>query len=99
MTISPNFKKSLSNSIIVLAGLLAAVAAHAESLTVSFADPLSDFSNFDIDLTGMTLNFDNSSGDYELLVFFDAANPFQGTFNVNANLLNGSAARSPRLRG
>jgi hypothetical protein len=77
---------------LLIVGSLATVSANAALLTVSFDDPIGDFANETIDLTGVTLNFDNTTGDYELLVTFDAANPYQGTFNVNANLLNGSIA-------
>ena len=63
--------------------------AYGSVLFISYDDPIGDFQNFNIDLTGMTLVFDNVTGDYELTVSFDAANPFYGTFNVNANLLNG----------
>jgi len=64
--------------------------AYGAILFVTYDDPIGDYQDFNIDLTGMTLVFDNATGDYELNVTFDAANPFVGTFNVNANLLNGS---------
>jgi hypothetical protein len=63
--------------------------AYGSILFISYDDPIGDFQNFNIDLTGMTLFFDNATGDYELTVNFDDANPFVGAFNVNANLLNG----------
>ena len=63
--------------------------AYGAVLFITYDDPVGDYQNFNIDLTGMTLVFDNATGDYELSVSFDAANPFVGTFNVNANLLNG----------
>lgn len=81
--------KILGNTLILLS-FLASISTHAVPLTVSFDDPTDDFFHFNIDLTGMTLNFDNASGDYALHVFFDAANPFSGQYNVNGNFLNGS---------
>ncbi len=70
--------------------LLTTRLVHGATLFISYDDPIGDFQNVNIDLIGMTLVFDDVTGNYELTVNFDDANPFMGTFNVNANLLNGN---------
>ena len=70
--------------------LLTSSVVYSAPLVVSFIDPVGDFQNENIDLIGMTLEFNDLTGAYKLTVNFDDANPFSGTFNVNANLLNGN---------
>jgi hypothetical protein len=68
--------------------LLGSSSVQGATLIVSYDDPVGDFQEVSIDLIGMTLIFDNTTGDYELTVKFDDANPFVGSHNVNANLFN-----------
>jgi hypothetical protein len=62
-------------------------SALANQLTFSFSDPVGDQSGM-IDLTGMTMDFDNATGNYNIVLTATATNPFVGTFRINANLFN-----------
>jgi hypothetical protein len=62
-------------------------SAQANQLTFSFSDPVGDQSGT-VDLTGMTMNFDNATGNYNIVLTATAANPFVGTFRINVNLFN-----------
>ena len=74
-------------AVAIVAGLATARTAEADPLRVSFDDPTGDAAPFD--LIRVTLDFDNTTGDFELTYRFNAATPFVGTANFNANLLNG----------
>jgi hypothetical protein len=69
------------------------LAAQAESLTFSFADPVGDHTGA-IDVTAMSFNFDNATGDYTITLTATTANPFVGQFRVNINLYNPDAVIS-----
>ena len=59
----------------------------ADILSFSFTDPVGDHSGV-VDLVSVTVTFDNTTGDYEVLLTADAANPFNGNFRINLNLFN-----------
>lgn len=61
--------------------------SQSDQLTFSFSDPVGDHSGT-IDLTGMTMNFDNATGNYNIILTTTAAHPFVGTFRINVNLFN-----------
>jgi hypothetical protein len=83
---------SLPHRIILLAILTFTViaTAQAEPLVFSFADPVGDHTGM-IDVTGMSFDFDNATGDYTVTLTATAANPFAGQFRVNINLFNPDA--------
>jgi hypothetical protein len=47
-----------------------------------------------IDLTGITLTFDRTSGDYTIRLTTTNVNPFKGTFRANVNLFNPAAGQA-----
>jgi hypothetical protein len=60
-------------------------------------DPLGDHTGT-IDVVRMVMNFDDATGDYEIVLTVDSANPFRGDFRININLFNpdvGTTARYP----
>src|ERR1044071_1138678 len=63
------------------------LTAQAEPLTITFADPVGDHTGA-IDVTSMSLAFDNTTGDYTIILMETTANPFVGHFRVNINLYN-----------
>ena len=72
-------------------------SAHGVPLTLSFSDPVGDNTGA-VDLVGLTFNFDNSTGNYQIDLTADAANPFLGNFRLNINLFNvdtGTTAQDP----
>ena len=72
--------------------MIVAANANAALLSVSFSDPTDDIylgAPMNIDIIGLNLTFDNSSRDYTIIFEADIQNPFMGTFNLNANLING----------
>jgi len=64
--------------------------AQAEPLVFSFADPVGDNTGA-IDVTAMSFDFDNATGDYTITLTATTANPFVGQFRVNINLFNPDA--------
>jgi len=90
--------RSLAHRIILLAILTFTVmaTAQAEPLVFSFADPVGDHTGA-IDVTGMSFDFDNSTGDYTITLTATAANPFVGQFRVNINLFNPDAISADGL--
>ena len=62
-------------------------AAQAARLIFSYTDPVGDHTGI-VDVTNMTVVFDNATGDYEIFFKADAANPFVNQFRVNVNLYN-----------
>src|SRR5882724_11154883 len=83
---------SLPHRIILLAILSFTVmaTAQAEPLVFSFADPVGDNTGA-IDVTAMSFDFDNATGDYTITLTATTANPFVGQFRVNINLFNPDA--------
>jgi hypothetical protein len=80
-----------------LAMLLAGSPCSAGMLTFSFTDPVGDNVG-SVDATGLTMTFDNATGDYDILFTATAAAPFVGDFRANAILFNpdtGSTAEDP----
>lgn len=81
--------RSLSFCAIVL---FFATSANAAVLELTWNDPTLDHTNGSIDLIGMSLTFDNTTGDYEIHANFNPAFPFSnpsGAFYiVNLNLYN-----------
>ena len=71
--------------------------AKAGMLKFSFTDPVGDedivhgLPVVAIDVVGVDFSFDNTTGDYTIKLFADAANPFDGHFRVNVNLYNPDA--------
>jgi len=66
---------------------------------VRFVDVAGDpDSPINVDLVNLYLAFDPTTGNYQLLWVADPANPFQGTFRLNANIFNpdtGTTAQDP----
>jgi len=89
---------SLPHRIILLAILTFTVmaTAQAEPLVVSFADPVGDYTGT-IDVTGMSFDFDNTTGNYTITLTATTANPFVGQFRVNVNLFNPDAIAADSL--
>ncbi|MBI5085121.1 MAG: PEP-CTERM sorting domain-containing protein [Acidobacteria bacterium] len=74
-----------------------ALRVDAAALMLSISDPVGDSTGV-VDATGLTMWFDNTTGDYTIKLTADAANPFIGTFRINLNLFNpdtGSVAQDP----
>ena len=67
--------------------LLVVSAAQAYQSYVVFNDPAGD-SPGPIDVVGLVLSFDHTTGGYTLLLLADPSGPFQGDFRVNVNLYN-----------
>jgi hypothetical protein len=70
--------------------------AQADRLTFSYTDPVGDQTGA-IDVTKMTVFFDNATGRYGIVLRSTAANPFVGQFRVNINLFNPDTAPSSSL--
>ena len=73
--------------------------AQAVPLTFSYLDPIGDQTG-SVDVVGLTFDFDDSTGAYEIRLTADSANPFLGAFRVNINLFNadaGTTAADPSL--
>jgi hypothetical protein len=72
-----------------LALLPGSAAAQLFPLSVSFSDATGDADPpINVDLVSLDLAFDPASGDYALTWRADPAQPFDGTFRLNANLYN-----------
>jgi hypothetical protein len=56
-------------------------------LEISVQDPVGDNTG-PIDVTDMLMTWDPGTGDYEITIQTDAANPFIGDFRININLFN-----------
>ena len=67
--------------------------AHAEMLRVSFTDPLGDHTG-GIDVVGVDLTFDNTTGDYQVLFRADSSGHFAGVFQIDVSLFNPDAGSS-----
>ncbi len=75
--------------------LLGPLPAHATLLRFNFTDGVGQDSDPGffypigaIDLTGLQVTFDDTTGAYEATFTAAAANPFQGDFRLNINLFN-----------
>ncbi len=64
-----------------------ATASYARPLAFSFDDPQGD-GDGSIDVIRMVGNFDNETGNYELVLVANPARPFRGAFRVNVNLFD-----------
>lgn len=76
-----------SRLIISLLLLVFAVSAQAEYLFVVFTDPAGDNLG-PVDVVGVGLSFDKTTGAYTLILLADSSGPFQDDFRVNINLYN-----------
>jgi hypothetical protein len=81
---------------LAILGVVLARSARADQLILSFTDPIGDQTGA-IDVTKMTVLFDNSTGRYSIVLRATAANPFVGVFRVNINLFNPDTAPSQSL--
>ena len=61
--------------------------AYADTLSFDFTDPQGDVTNAP-DILTVSVEFDNITGDYTVIVTADPANPFVGNFVFNLNLWN-----------
>ena len=61
--------------------------AFADNLSFDFTDPQGDVTNAP-DILTVSVEFDNITGDYTVIVTADPANPFVGNFVFNLNLWN-----------
>ena len=91
-------KYPLAHRIILLAILTftGMATAQAEPLVCSFPDPVGDYTGM-VDVTGMSFDFDNSSGNYTITLTATTAKPFVGQFRVNVNLFNPDAIAADGL--
>ena len=67
--------------------------AQADQLTITYSDPVADQTG-DIDVTKMTMVFDNATGNYKIVLRATVAHPFVGLFRVNVNLFNADTVPS-----
>lgn len=68
---------------------LGVAVAHAQgpNLSFTFVDPVGDHTG-EIDVVSMEFRFDNTTGDYEIVLTANPAFPFTGYFRININLFN-----------
>ena len=71
-------------------------ATETRNLTLSFTDPPADQTGR-IDITNMTMSFDSSNGNYEIVLTADPNRPFAGQFRVDINLYNPDAPAAASL--
>jgi hypothetical protein len=83
-------------TLLAILGFTIVSTAQADQLTFSYTDPVADQTGA-IDVTKMTVVFDNATGDYEIVLRATAAKPFVGLFRVNVNLFNPDTAPSNSL--
>jgi len=73
---------------ILIESVLLLLACQAASATIiAISDPVGDHTG-SVDVTGMTLTIDETSGAYTIEITADSANPFIGDFRINVNLFN-----------
>jgi hypothetical protein len=82
--------------LLAILGFTLTGTAQAAQLTFSYTDPLGDQTGT-IDVKKMTFVFDNTTGDYEIVLRATPANPFVGMFRVNINLFNPDTAPANSL--
>lgn len=82
--------------LLAILSLILASTAQAAKLTFSYTDPVGDQTGA-IDVTKMTVVFDNATGVYEIVLRATAAHPFVGLFRVNINLFNPDTAAGNSL--
>jgi len=73
--------------LVAIAQVLLGSIAKADTLSFVFSDPVSDHSGL-VDVVEMAMQFDNLTGDYQIQLSAEDANPFQGDFRININLFN-----------
>ena len=74
---------------IVFIFILGSNITNAQLLSFEFIDPTNDRTrSFGIDLVSVSVVFDNTNGDYEILLTADPASPFVGNFRINSNMVN-----------
>jgi len=67
--------------------LLFLVCEIAGATIITISDPVGDHTGL-VDVTGLTLAIDETSGAYGIEVTADSAHPFFGDFRININLFN-----------
>jgi hypothetical protein len=83
-------------TLVAIVGFIIASTAQADQLTFSYADPVGDQTGA-IDVTKMTMVFDDATGNYQIVLRAKVAHPFVGSFRVNINLFNPDTAPSNSL--
>jgi hypothetical protein len=88
-------------AILLVAGLVCAITigfavpgaavSPDQQLNLTFVDPVGDNTG-PIDVTEMSMTFDNGTGAYEIVLTATSEAPFQGQFRINVNLWNPTAA-------
>ncbi|MFN2398851.1 MAG: hypothetical protein ABR543_09480 [Gemmatimonadaceae bacterium] len=63
-------------------------------MTLSVLDPVGDQTG-PIDVVSMVMNFDNTTGQYEIIITADTSHPFVGLYRVNINLYNPDVTTYP----
>jgi hypothetical protein len=83
--------RSLLRSITLIAifGFTLATA-EASQLIITYQDPVGDQTGA-IDLTKVSMIFDNATGNYQIVIRATPAHPFVGPFRININLFNPDA--------
>jgi hypothetical protein len=73
--------------LIVLQFGVGVVHAQGPNLAFTFVDPVGDHTG-EIDVVSMAFLFNNTTGEYEIVLTADPAFPFRGTFRININLFD-----------
>lgn len=79
----------LSTGLLLLLWPLLGATAFPEELTFVYTDPVGDATGT-IDVIGMVVVFDNTTGSYKITLTTTNAQPFMGAFRININLFNPS---------
>ena len=82
--------------LLALLGIMSVSATQAAELTFSYDDPIGDHTGT-IDVKKMTVVFDDTTGEYKIVLRASTANPFLGQFRVNLNLFNPDTAPAHSL--
>jgi|SRR6056297_3641666 len=83
--IKKTYRLSLLSVFIFL--VLLVFPLNSSALILSFEDPVGDHSGI-VDVVGMNLDIEDTSGNYTIEIFSDSVNPFTGNFRINVNLFN-----------
>ena len=90
--------RTTASTVLASVWLTASLPVLGRPLTVTFPDSAgADFGGH-IDVSGMTLNFDNSDGTYEVKIQSAAANPFRDSFAIEVYVFNADISPSTRAR-
>jgi len=83
--------KGVVSFLVALLLLGPAVSARADQLYFTFTDPVGDNTG-PIDVTQMSVTFDNGTGAYEIVLRATTLEPFLSQFRINVNLWNPTAS-------